>query len=81
MNPECSLTPSQDADNILGYNPTYWQYMDLLIWWGGSAGEGIIIPPSAPVVDVAHMNGVKVLGQLFFPPRAFSGIRHGCVRC
>ena len=73
MNPECSLTPSQDADNILGYNPTYWQYMDLLIWWGGSAGEGIIIPPSAPVVDVAHMNGVKVLGQLFFPPRAFSG--------
>ena len=76
MNPECSLTPSQDADNILGYNPTYWQYMDLLIWWGGSAGEGIIIPPSAPVVDVAHMNGVKVLGQLFFLE-----IRHGCVRC
>ncbi|MEG0993691.1 MAG: hypothetical protein RSE51_07575, partial [Bacteroidales bacterium] len=73
MNPMCSQTPSQDADNFIGYNPTYWQYMDLLIWWGGSAGEGIIIPPSAPVTDAAHLNGVKVLGQLFFPPGAFGG--------
>lgn len=73
MNPMCSQTPSQGADNFIGYNPTYWQYMDLLIWWGGSAGEGIIIPPSAPVTDIAHLNGVKVLGQLFFPPGAFGG--------
>lgn len=73
MNPMCSQTPSQGADNFIGYNPTYWQYMDLLIWWGGSAGEGIIIPPSAPVTDAAHLNGVKVLGQLFFPPGAFGG--------
>lgn len=73
MNPSCSQTPSQGANNFIGYNPTYWQYMDLLIWWGGSAGEGIIIPPSAPVTDIAHLNGVKVLGQLFFPPSAFGG--------
>lgn len=73
MNPMCSQTPSQGADNFIGYNPTYWQYMDLLIWWGGSAGEGIIIPPSAPVTDIAHLHGVKVLGQLFFPPKAFGG--------
>lgn len=73
MNPMCSMTPSQGANNFIGYNPTYWQYMDLLIWWGGSAGEGIIMPPSAPVIDVAHMNGVKVLGQLFFPPNSFGG--------
>ena len=73
MNPMCSQTPSQGADNFIGYNPISWQYMDLLIWWGGSAGEGIVIPPSAPVTDVAHMNGVKVLGQLFFPPTAFGG--------
>lgn len=73
MNPMCSQTPSQDANNFIGYNPTYWQYMDVLVWWGGSAGEGIIIPPSAPVTDIAHLNGVKVLGQVFFPPSAFGG--------
>lgn len=73
MNPMCSQTPSQGTNNFIGYNPTYWQYMDVLVWWGGAAGEGIIIPPSAPVTDAAHMNGVKVLGQLFFPPSAFGG--------
>jgi endo-beta-N-acetylglucosaminidase D/PKD repeat protein len=73
MNPMCSRCPSQGDDNFIGYNPTYWQYMDMLVWWGGSAGEGIIIPPSAPVVDAAHMSGVKVLGNLFFPPGTFGG--------
>ena len=73
MNPSCSQTPSQDARNFIGYNPTYWQYLDLLIWWGGSAGEGIIMPPSAPVTDIAHINGVKVLGQVFFPTRTHGG--------
>lgn len=73
MNPMASQTPSQGANNFIGYNPTYWQYMDLLIWWGGSAGEGIIVLPSAPVVDIAHLNGVKVLANVFFPPSAFGG--------
>lgn len=73
MNPSCSQTPSQDARNFIGYNPTYWQYLDLLIWWGGSAGEGIIMPPSAPVIDITHINGVKVLGQVFFPTRTHGG--------
>ncbi len=73
MNPMCSTTPSQGANNFIGYNPTYWQYMDLVVWWGGSAGEGIIIPPSAPFTDICHMNGVKVLGNVFFPPRSYSG--------
>lgn len=74
MHPMCSQVPAQGAYNFIGYNPTYWQYMDLLIWWGGSAGEGIILPPSAPVIDAAHMSGVKVLGQIFYPPTAFSGL-------
>lgn len=73
MNPMCSQTPSQGADNFIGYNPNYWQYLDMLVWWGGSAGEGIIIPPSAPVTDIAHLNGVKVLGNIFFPPAAYGG--------
>lgn len=73
MNPMCSMTPSQGANNFIGYNPTYWQYIDMVIWWGGSAGEGIIVPPSAPVIDACHMNGVKILGNVFFPPQAYSG--------
>lgn len=73
MNPMCSMTPSQGANNFIGHNPTYWQYIDMVIWWGGSAGEGIIVPPSAPVIDACHMNGVKILGNVFFPPQAYSG--------
>ncbi len=73
MNPMCSMTPSQGANNFIGYNPTYWQYIDMVIWWGGSAGEGIIVPPSASVIDACHMNGVKILGNVFFPPQAYSG--------
>lgn len=73
MNPMCSMTPSQGADNFIGYNPNYWQYLDILVWWGGSAGEGIIVPPSAPVTDIAHLNGVKILGCVFFPETAHGG--------
>ena len=39
--PTCSSCPSQGANNFLGYQPTYWQYMDKLVYWAGSASEGI----------------------------------------
>ena len=71
--PTCSLCPSQGANNFLGYQPTYWQYMDKLVYWAGSASEGIIIPPPSGSIDAAHQSGVKVLGQIFFPPYAFGG--------
>ena len=71
--PTCSLCPSQGANNFLGYQPTYWQYMDKLVYWAGSASEGIIIPPPSGSIDAAHQSGVKVLGQIFFPPHAFGG--------
>lgn len=71
---DCGACPSQDAENFYLYSPTYWQYMDKVVYWAGSAGEGIICPPSAPMIDMAHMNGVKILGQIFFPPGAFGGI-------
>lgn len=73
MSPMCSKTPSQGANDFLGFSPTYWQYLDMIVWSGGSAGEGIIIPPSAPVVDAAHRNGVKVLGQVFLTVTEFGG--------
>ena len=42
----CGSVPSQDALNFVGYNYNYWQYLDINIWWGDSAGEGIILPLS-----------------------------------
>ena len=71
--PTCSMCPSQGANNFLGYQPTYWQYMDKLVYWAGSASEGIIIPPPAGSTDAAHQSGVKSLGQIFFPPSAYGG--------
>ena len=52
---------------------SYWQYIDKLVYWGGSAGEGIIVPPSADVIDEAHKNGVPVLGTIFFPQEVSGG--------
>lgn len=69
----CSLSPSQGANNFIGYQPTYWQYMDKLVYWAGSASEGILIPPPAGSIDAAHQAGVKILGQIFFPPKDFGG--------
>lgn len=50
-----------------------WQYIDQLVYWDGSSGEGIIVPPSADVIDAAHKNGVPVLGTIFFPQSAHGG--------
>lgn len=51
----------------------YLQYVDLLVYWGGSSGEGIIVPPSPDVTDMAHKNGVKVVGTCFLPQVAHGG--------
>ena len=36
--PTCPMSPSQGAYNFLGYQPTYWQYMDKLVYWFGFRG-------------------------------------------
>lgn len=45
---------------------TYWQYVDELVYWGGSSGEGLIVPPSPDVTDLGHKNGVPVMRTVFF---------------
>ena len=30
---DCGACPSQDAENFYLYNPTYWQYMDKVVYW------------------------------------------------
>lgn len=52
---------------------SYWQYVDTLVYWGGSSGEGLIVPPSPDVVDEGHKNGVKVIGTIFFPQNTSGG--------
>lgn len=65
--------PSQGAATADYYALTHWAYLDELVFWGGSAGEGLILAPNAPIVDAAHRNGVPVLGTVFLPPTAWGG--------
>lgn len=73
MYPTTSFNPSQGSLDFDVYAFNYWQYLDALVFWGGSAGEGLILAPNAGVIDAAHRHGVPVLGNIFFPPNVFGG--------
>lgn len=73
MNASTSGNPSQGSNKFSSNTFSYWQYIDKLVYWGGSSGEGIIVPPSADVTDSAHKNGVPVLGTIFFPTTEHGG--------
>jgi len=68
-----SDNPSQGSLNINYYSFSYWQYVNRIVFWGGSAGEGLILAPNSTLIDAAHRNGVKILGNVFFPPTAYGG--------
>lgn len=68
-----SNNPSQGSASMLYYTPTYWQYTNQLVFFGGSAGEGSILVPNGPIVDAAHRNGVPVLGTIFLGPAGDGG--------
>ncbi|MET9897167.1 endo-beta-N-acetylglucosaminidase [Streptomyces sp. NPDC006446] len=68
-----SASPSQGAATADYYALTHWAYVDELVFWGGSSGEGLILAPNAPIVDAAHRHGVPVLGNVFLPPVAYGG--------
>lgn len=68
-----SNNPAQGGLDMNYYAVNYWQYMDELVFWGGSASEGLILAPNATVTDAAHRNGVRVLGNVFLPPTAYGG--------
>ncbi|AST95176.1 endo-beta-N-acetylglucosaminidase [Shouchella clausii] len=73
LNRHTSGVPSQGAPVFYENTFSYWHYTDLMVYWAGSAGEGIIVPPSADVIDAAHRNGVPILGNVFFPPTVYGG--------
>jgi mannosyl-glycoprotein endo-beta-N-acetylglucosaminidase len=68
-----SRNPSQGSLSISYYAVNYWQYIEVLVFWGGSAGEGLILAPNPTIIDAAHRNGVPVVGNIFFPPTVFGG--------
>ena len=73
MNPSTSGNPSQGGLGVDVYAFNYWQYVDHLTFWGGSAGEGLILAPNPGVIDAGHRNGVPVYGTIFLPPVAYGG--------
>ncbi|MCX6292648.1 MAG: T9SS type A sorting domain-containing protein [Bacteroidetes bacterium] len=65
--------PYIDSSNQFNlFNFSHWQYIDILSWFGGSAGYPVIVP-AKPWVDAAHQNGVKVIGTVFLAPTAYGG--------
>jgi len=68
-----SKHPSQGFSSVKQYAFPYWQYIDYFVQWGGSANEGIVVPPLATWTDAAHKNGVKSIGTVFFPPNVYGG--------
>src|SRR5699024_8211562 len=73
LNSNTSGVPSQGDDEYFVNTFSNWQYVDLMVYWAGSSDEGIIVPPSADVIDAAHKNGVPITGNIFFPPEEYGG--------
>lgn len=73
MNSSTSGNAPHGLNKVEANTFSYWQYVDILVYWGGSSGEGIIVPPSPDVVDAGHKNGVPVLGTVFMPQTAHGG--------
>ncbi|GAB5398714.1 MAG: hypothetical protein Aureis2KO_02990 [Aureisphaera sp.] len=63
---------SEEQDQFNLYNFTNWSFIDKLVWFGGTFEQNIQLP-SAPWVNAAHKNGVKVYANVFFAPNAFGG--------
>ena len=68
-----SGNPSQGSDTHRYYAFSHWQYLDALVFWGGSASEGNILAPNGTIIDAAHRNGVPVYGTIFLPPNVYGG--------
>ncbi|GGW84794.1 endo-beta-N-acetylglucosaminidase [Alteromonas halophila] len=62
MNNFANYLEPQSAFNL--YNFTQWSQIDVLNWFAGTADLNIQIP-ARPWVDIAHKNGVKVIGSVF----------------
>lgn len=73
MNSSTSGNAPHGLNKVDANTFSYWQYVDTLVYWGGSSGEGLIVSPSPDVVDAGHKNGVPVLGTIFMPQTEHGG--------
>lgn len=73
MNSSTSGNAPRGLNKVNANTFSYWQYVDKLVYWGGSSGEGLIVAPSPDVTDMGHKNGVPVIGTVFFPQSAHGG--------
>lgn len=64
---------SADINRIYAFN--YWQYTDIMGYWGGGPGVAgyCVMLPTGSVVDLAHKNGVEIFGNIFFAPTVYGG--------
>ncbi|AUB31551.1 endo-beta-N-acetylglucosaminidase [Spiroplasma floricola] len=71
MNMSTIIDSTSNENTIVGRNRTYersfnnYQYNDILVSWAGAIDEGIIVPPGKNQVEKAHINGTKILGNIF----------------
>src|SRR5699024_3092144 len=74
MNGSTSGNLPHGINNTFGAHTfSYWQYVDTLVYWGCSCGEGLFVTPSPYVTDAAHTIGVPGLGTVFFPQMEHGG--------
>ena len=52
---------------------TNWQYLQSMVYFGGSQSGGQVLAPTPGWIHAAHQNGVKISGTIFFSPPVFGG--------
>ncbi|MEN3157973.1 glycoside hydrolase [Alkalimonas sp. NCh-2] len=67
-----NLAFEQPQTKMNHYLFRHWSSIDVLNWFAGTADNTVNLP-AASWVDVAHRNGVKVIGSVFFAPTAWGG--------
>ncbi|MDP4536663.1 glycoside hydrolase [Alkalimonas collagenimarina] len=67
-----NLAFEQPQSEMNYYLFRHWSSIDVLNWFAGTADNTVNLP-AASWVDVAHRNGVKVIGSVFFAPTAWGG--------
>ncbi|MDF1654343.1 MAG: hypothetical protein P1U34_04445 [Coxiellaceae bacterium] len=50
-----------------------WQYLQSMVYFGGSQSGGQVLAPTPGWIHAAHQNGVKISGTIFFSPPVFGG--------
>ncbi|MEZ8657162.1 hypothetical protein AB6D60_24770 [Vibrio splendidus] len=56
----------------------YWDYLEGMVFWGGSSQEGTILAPDPQWIEEAHVKGVKIYGSVFLPSLSHGGNFQDC---